>query len=407
MERIYLDNAATTQTRKEAVEAMLPFFSEKYGNASSLHSFGQEAADALAESRQKIADCLKCDASEIFFTGGGTESDNLAIRGVAFANQKKGKHIVTTEFEHHAVLHTCEYLKKMGWEITLVKPDKEGLVSAAAVAAAVRKDTVLVSVMHANNEIGTIQPIGEIGKLCRERGVLFHSDAVQSFGKLDCGVGKLNVDLLSLSSHKIYGPKGVGALYVRKGTKIEPIMFGGGHERGLRSGTENVAGIAGFARAAELAEKERENEMARQTKLRDGIIGGVLQKIPDSWLNGSWEKRLANNANFGFGYVEGESLLIYLDLAGLACSTGSACSSKSLKPSHVLTSLGLKPEEAHGSLRISLGRNNTEKDVGKILEHLPKIVEKLRKMSALKPGMTFGSAQEHGHGHAEYDAAQE
>ena len=409
MERIYLDNAATTQTRREVVEAMLPFFGEKYGNASSLHSFGQEAAEALAESRKKIAAALGCSPEEVFFTSGGTESDNLALRGVAYANQKKGKHIVTTAFEHHAVLHTTEYLKKSGWEVALVKPDKEGIVNAAAVEAAIRKDTVLVSVMHANNEIGTIQPVGEIGKICREKGVLFHTDAVQSFGKLNCNVGKLNADLLSISGHKIYGPKGVGALYVRKGTKIEPIMFGGGHEKGLRSGTENVAGIVGFAKAAELAEKEREREMKRQQKMRDRLIDGVLSNIPDSWLNGSRETRLPNNANFGFSYVEGESLLLYLDMEGLACSTGSACSSKSLKPSHVLTSIGLKPEEAHGSLRITLGRENKENDIDKILDVLPKTVEKLRKMSALKPGMKVddvapGHAHERGEG---FDAAQE
>ncbi|MEM1536008.1 MAG: cysteine desulfurase NifS [Candidatus Pacearchaeota archaeon] len=380
MKRIYLDYAATTPVAPEVLEAMKPYFSEKYGNASSLHAFGQEARKALEDARKKIANFINARPAEIIFTSGGTESNNLAIKGIAFANKEKGKHIITSKIEHHAVLEPCKWLEKQGFKVTYLPVNNEGIVNPEDVEKAITKETILVSIMHANNEIGTIQPIEEIGKICRKHKVYFHTDAVQSFGKLEIDVKKMNIDLLSASAHKIYGPKGVGLLYVNRDVKIEPIQHGGGHETGLRSGTENVAGIVGFAKAVELVQKLGKKEQEREKKLRDKIIDKLLE-IKGTKLNGSRTKRLFNNVNVSFKGIEGEALLIRLDQEGFAVSTGSACSSKSLEPSHVLTALGLKPEEAHGSLRITIGRYTTEQDVDMLLKVLPKIVNSLRKIS--------------------------
>ncbi len=379
---IYLDHAATTPVRKEVFKAMQPYFSERFGNASSLHQWGQQAKEALEESRNQIASVINSKPEEIVFTSGGTESNNLALKGLAFANPNK-KHIVTSAIEHHCVLSTCEWLEKLGYSITYLPVDKYGLVKPEDVEKAIRSDTLVVSVMHANNEIGTIQPIEEIGKICRSKNVLFHTDAVQSFGKIPIDVEKMNIDLLSVSSHKIYGPKGVGCLFVKSGIKIEPLAHGGGHEAGLRSGTENVAGIVGFGKAAELAKKEMTGEAKRLAKLRDYLIHGILQ-IPDSYLNGHASQRLPNNANFWFKFVEGESIVLHLDAKGVAASTGSACSSKSLEPSHVLLAIGLKHEEAHGSLRLTLGKQTTKQQIDYVLNALPPIIENLREISPFK-----------------------
>ncbi|MEM2784974.1 MAG: cysteine desulfurase family protein, partial [Candidatus Pacearchaeota archaeon] len=330
--------------------------------------------------RKKIANFINARPAEIIFTSGGTESNNLAIKGIAFANKEKGKHIITSKIEHHAVLEPCKWLEKQGFKVTYLPVNNEGIVNPEDVEKAITKETILVSIMHANNEIGTIQPIEEIGKICRKHKVYFHTDAVQSFGKLEIDVKKMNIDLLSASAHKIYGPKGVGLLYVNRDVKIEPIQHGGGHETGLRSGTENVAGIVGFAKAVELVQKLGKKEQEREKKLRDKIIDKLLE-IKGTKLNGSRTKRLFNNINVSFKGIEGEALLIRLDQEGFAVSTGSACSSKSLEPSHVLTALGLKPEEAHGSLRITIGRYTTEQDVDMLLKVLPKIVNSLRKIS--------------------------
>ena len=382
LKTIYLDHAATTPVAKEVLEAMLPYFSEKFGNASSLHSLGREAEKTLTSSRNTAAKLISAEPKEIIFTAGGTESNNMAIKGAAFANKGKKNHIITTPIEHHAILHPCEWLGKNGFRTTCLPVDKYGLVSLEDLENAITKETLLVSVMWANNEIGTIEPIAEIGKLCRDNDVLFHTDAVQAFGKIPVDVKKCNVDLLSASSHKIYGPKGVGLLYAREGVKLEPIMHGGGHEMGMRSGTENVSGIVGFAKACELARKDMDDDMRKQQRLRDMLIKEVTS-LPDSWLNGHPEKRLPNNAHFSFRYIEGESLILYLDMKGIAASTGSACSSKSLKPSHVLTAIGLKPEEAHGSLRTTLGRSTTEDDIRYTAAAIRETVETLRKMSPL------------------------
>ncbi|MEM7817105.1 MAG: cysteine desulfurase family protein, partial [Candidatus Aenigmatarchaeota archaeon] len=350
MKHIYLDHAATTPLANEIFEAMKPYFSEKFGNASSLHVYGQEARNAVEKARDDIAKFINAKPAEIVFTSGGTESNNLAIKGVAFANKQKGKHIITSKIEHPAVLEPCRWLEKQGWKVTYLPVNSDGIINPADVEKAMTKETVLVSIMHANNEIGTIQPIEEIGKICKKYDVYFHTDAVQSFGKLDINIKRMNLDILSASAHKIYGPKGVGILYVNRDVKIEPTQHGGGHEQGLRSGTENVPGIVGFAKAVELMQKLGKKEQERQKKLRDKIIKEIL-KIQGSRLNGSQEKRLANNVNVSFHGIEGEALLLRLSEKGFAVSTGSACSSKSLEPSHVLTALGLKPEEAHGSLR--------------------------------------------------------
>ena len=388
VQMIYLDNAATTPVRKEVLEEMSPYFSKKYGNASSLHSLGREANMALQDARARTADVINAMPEEIYFTGGGSEADNLAIKGIAFANMDKGNHIITSAIEHDAVLNTCRFLEENGFKVTYLPVDKYGFVDCDDVERAVTKKTILISIMHANNEIGTIEPIANIGALAQEKGVYFHTDAVQTFGKLPIDVGRMGIDLLSASSHKIYGPKGVGMLYVKRGVKVQPLIHGGGHEGGLRSGTENVAGIVGFGKAAELAEEERAIEAGREIKLRDKLIKGAL-KIKNSYLNGHPTIRLPNNANFSFRFIEGEGLVLDLDSYGIAASTGSACSTKSLEPSHVLLCIGLKHEEAHGSLRLSLGRETTEKDINHVLKILPKSIERLRKISPYKNRFVF------------------
>ena len=382
MRKIYFDHAATTPLDPEVLEAMKPYFSEEFGNASSLHKFGREAKEALEESREIVARVINASPEEIYFTSGGTESDNLAIKGVAFKNRKEKHHLIMSKIEHHAVLYTCQYLEKNGFKVDYLPVDKEGIAKVETLEEKITPATSLISVMQANNEIGTIQPLEEIGKIVHERGIFFHTDAVQSVGKIPVNVNKLGVDLLTISAHKLYGPKGVGALYVRKGTKIETIAHGGGHERGLRSGTENIPGIVGLAKAMELAKQRMKKESEKLKKLRDKIIRGALE-IPETRLNGHPKIRLPNNANFSFSRIEGESLVLKLDNLGIATSTGSACSSKSLEPSHVLLAIGLKPEDAHGSLRVTLGKDNTEEDVDYFLEVLPKVVHELREISAL------------------------
>ncbi|RLF48119.1 MAG: cysteine desulfurase NifS [Thermoplasmata archaeon] len=378
--KVYLDHAATTPVDKEVLEAMLPFFDEKFGNASSLHAYGREAREALEKSKEEVAKLINADADEIIFTGSGTESDNLAIKGIAF---KHGKgHIITSKIEHPAVLETCKYLEKKGFDVTFLPVDEYGLVKPEDVENAIRDDTILISIMHANNEIGTIEPIEEIGEIARKHGVLFHTDAVQSAGKIEIDVKKINVDLLSMSSHKIYGPKGVGALYVRRGVKLEPVLHGGGHEKGMRSSTENVAGIVGFAKACEICRRRMHEDADKITRLRDKIIKEVL-KIEESYLTGHPTRRLPNNASFYFKGIEGESLVLMLDAKGIATSTGSACSSKKLQASHVLLAIGIRPEDAHGSLRVTLGRENTEEEIDYFLEVLPEVVEELRKISPM------------------------
>jgi len=378
-----MDHSATTPVAPEVLQAMLPYLSDKFGNASSLHSFGQEAKEALEESREKVAKLLAANPEEIIFTSGGTESDNLALKGIARRNKDKGKHIITTSIEHPAILETCKKLEKEGFAVTYLPVTREGLVDLAALEAAIRPDTILISVMHANNEVGTIQPLEEIGQLAAERDIYLHTDAVQSVGKIPTDVNALGVDLLSLSAHKLYGPKGVGALYIRKGTRLENIMQGGGHERGLRSGTENVAGIVGLAKAAELCSESMASEGQRLTELRDRLAGLVLEKVKDAWINGTMKRRLPGSLNFGFSYVEGESLLLFLDSKGIAVSTGSACSSHKLQPSHVLLSLGLRPEKCHGSLRITMGRSNTKDEVDYVAQSIAEAVERFRSISAL------------------------
>jgi len=381
--KVYLDYAATTPTDPRVLKEMLPFFNKKFGNTMSLHSFGREAKLAAEEAREKVASLMNAEASEIIFTGSATESDNFALKGIAFANKEKGKHIIVSSIEHHSVLDTAKWLEKQGFEVTYLPVDKYGLVNPSEVEKSIRKDTILVSIMHANNEIGTIEPIEEIGKICSEHGVYFHTDAAQSYGKIPVDVKKMNVDLLTASAHKIYGPKGVGLLYLRKGVKIEPLLHGGGHEFGLRSSTLNLPGIVGFGAAAEIAKKEMEKEGKRIEKLRRRLEKGVL-KIENSHLNGHLEKRLPNIANFWFDFIEGESLIMSLDIKGIAASTGSACSSESLEPSHVLLAIGLKHHQAHGSLRLSLGRWTKKEEIDYVLKVLPEVVENLRKISPYK-----------------------
>lgn len=384
MRRIYLDHSATTPVDPQVAELMLKYLTEYYGNPSSVHLFGREVKKAVDEARNQVASLIGSDPSEIIFTGGGTESDNLAIQGAAKARGSKGKHLITSAIEHHAVLDTFKYLAKNGYELTIIPVNEEGLVSVEDVRKAIRPDTILISIMHANNEVGSIQPVEEIGKIAREKGILFHVDAVQSLGKIPVNVQEINADLLTISSHKIYGPKGVGALYIRKGVRISPLVFGGGQERKIRSGTENVPGIIGFGKACELAGQRLEEEASQLVKLRDKLIEGILERIKDVKLNGPrGEKRLPNNVNVSINYVEGESLLLSLDMIGIAASSGSACTSGSLDPSHVLLAMGLSHEVAHGSLRFSLGRQNTEEDIEYVLEELPKIVDRLRMMSPL------------------------
>ena len=383
MKKIYLDYAATTPVDTRVLKAMEPYFNKKFGNTMGLYSLGLEAKKALEDSRKTVAKFMKAGSEEIVFTGSATESINSVLKGIAFANKGKGKHIITSSIEHHAVLETCKWLEKQGFEITYLPVDNYGFINLIQLENAIRKDTILVSIMHANNEIGTIEPIKDIGKICSNHDVYFHTDAVQSFGKMPIDVNKMNIDLLSLSAHKFYGPKGVGATFVRKGVKIEPLLHGGGHEFGLRSSTSNIAGVVGLAKAVKLRKKEMKSETKKLTKLRDRLIEGVL-KIENSHLNGHPTMRLSNNANFWFSFIEGESLVVQLDSYGIMGSTGSACSSDTLEPSHVLRAIGLKHEEAHGSLRLTLGKYNTKADIDYVLKVLPKIVKKLRKISPFK-----------------------
>ena len=383
MRRVYLDHAATTPVRKEVVDVMTRYMLDVYGNPSSIHQFGREARKGMEEAREHVASLVGAQPDEIVFTSGGTESDNMAVRGVAEALEKKGKHIITSAIEHHAILHTCEYLQKhQGYEVTYLPVDSYGMVSPGDVRAAIRPDTVLVTIMMANNEVGTIQPVAEIARVCREAGVTFHSDAVQAAGAIPVDVEELGVDLMSMSGHKMYGPKGVGALYVRKGTKIRPIAYGGAHEKRRRPGTEGVPGIVGMGEAARLAREEMDARVSHMRHLRDRLISGLLQ-VEDTRLNGHPSQRLPNNSNVSVAYVEGESMLLNLDLAGIGCSSGSACTSGSLEPSHVLLAMGLDHEEAHGSLRMTLGYGNTIEDVDYVIEVFPGIVKRLRAMSPL------------------------
>ena len=378
---MYFDHGATAPMLPEVVEAMRPYFSDKCGNASSIHSFGREARKAVNEGRESIARLLNADPSEIVFTSGGTESDNLAVKGSAMHGRRKGGHIITSAVEHPAVLEPCAYLEELGFEVTKVPISSDALIDPEAVRKAIREDTVLISIMMANSEVGTLQPVEEIGNIAKDNGVLFHTDAVQAAGKIQIDLDKLGIDMLSVSSHKMHGPKGIGALFVRKGTGIDPILHGGGHERGLRSSTENVPGIVGFGTAAEMARRDMDKVSASMRTLRDGIVKRVLADIPNSYLNGHPTKRLAGNAHFRFDYIEGEGLVLGLDMLGIAASTGSACSTGSLEPSHVLIAMGLRHEQANGSLRITLGRENNHEEASYFTEVLPGVVSKLRDIS--------------------------
>jgi len=383
MRRIYLDHAATTPTRPEVVKAMLPFFTDAFGNPSSIYSQGRETKGAVEEARTKVAELIGARSEEIVFTSGGTEADNFALKGIAYANEPKGNHIITTSIEHHAVLEVGKFLERRGFRITYLPVDKYGLVDPDDVKRAITAKTILISVMHANNEVGTIEPVEEIGEIAKEAGVYFHTDAVQTVGHISVNVDKLKVDLLSISAHKLYGPKGVGALYVRTGTKLVSLMHGGEQEKRRRAGTENVPAIVGLGKAVELAGQEIGREAKRLAYLRDKLIKGLEEKIDHIRLNGHLKRRLPNNVNLSVDFVEGESMLLNLDLEGICASTGSACSSASLEPSHVLLALGLPPEQAHGSLRFTLGQENTEADIERVLEVLPGIVARLRAMSPL------------------------
>ncbi|MBA7644633.1 Cysteine desulfurase IscS [subsurface metagenome] len=383
MGRIYLDYAATTPTHPEVVKTMLPYFTDAFGNPSSIHSYGQEAKGAIEEARVKVADLIGARNEEIIFTSGGTEADNFALKGVAYANENRRNHIITSSVEHHAVIETCKFLERSGFRVTYLPVDAYGLVDPDDVEKAITDKTILISVMQANNEMGTVQPIAEIGRIAKEAGIYFHTDAVQTVGHIPVDVNELGVDLLSMSAHKFYGPNGVGALYIRKGTKLTPFMHGGEQERRRRASTENVPGIVGFGKAVELTQQEMSREAKRLTYLRDQLIKGLLERIDHIRLNGHPTMRLPNNVNVSVDFVEGESMLLNLDLEGICASTGSACSSSSLEPSHVLLALGLSPEQAHGSLRFSLGKWTTEEEIGRVLEVLPPIVAKLRAMSPL------------------------
>ena len=376
-----MDYAATTYVKQEVMEEMMPYFTEKYGNPSSVHSFGREARKAVDLARERTAKALNASTDEIYFTGGGSESDNWAIKGAALANKQKGNHIITSSIEHHAVLYTCQYLEKMGFEVTYLPVDQYGLVNPEDVKKAITDKTILISIMFANNEIGTIQPVKEIGRIAREHGVYFHTDAVQAVGHVPIDVKDMNIDLLSLSAHKFYGPKGVGALYVRKGVRIHPYLHGGAQERNRRAGTENLPGIVGLGKAIELAYENLEESNSKLAAMRDRLIAGIMEKIDHVRLNGHPVKRLPGNANLSFEFIEGEALLLSLDMKGIAASSGSACTSGSLDPSHVLLAIGLTHEIAHGSLRLTLGDDNTDEDVDYVLEVLPGIVERLRNMS--------------------------
>lgn len=381
---VYMDHAATTYAAPEVVEAMLPYFSEKFGNPSSVYGIGQENKAAVEEARAKVAAAINAEPNEIYFTAGGTESDNWVLKGVAFANIRKGKHIITTAVEHHAILHAAEWLQSQGFEVTYLPVDQYGMVSPADVEKAIRPDTILISVMYANNEVGTIQPIAEIGAIARAHGIYFHTDAVQAVGHVPIDVKAEHIDMLSLSGHKFYGPKGIGVLYIRRGVRIQNLLHGGAQESRHRAGTENVAGIVGLGAAIERSVAAMPEESSRLTAMRDHMIRELL-KIPASHLNGHPTQRLPNNVNITFEYIEGEGILLLLNMFGICASTGSACNSASLEPSHVLTAMGVPHEIAHGSVRLTLGERNTEEDVSYVLEKLPEVVRKLRSMSPLTP----------------------
>lgn len=383
MKRIYLDYAATTPTHPEVVEAMLPYWGQVFGNPSSLHCHGQEAKAAMEEAREKIAAFIGAQGEEIVFTSGGTEANNLAIKGIGYANESKGNHIITTAIEHHSLIEPCEFLARRGFEVTCLPVDGYGSVDPEEVGKAITDKTIMVSVMHANNEVGTIEPIKEIAEIAHSRGIYFHTDAVQTVGHIPIDVNELGVDLLTISAHKLYGPKGVGALYIRGGTRITSFIHGGGQERTRRAGTENIPGIVGFGKAMEIAGAGMAKETKRLLPLRDKLIKGFFERIDNICLNGHPTQRLPNNVNVSIDFVEGESMLISLDLEGVAASSGSACSSGSAKPSHVLLALGLPPEQAFGSLRFTLGRETVEEDIDRVLEILPQIVVRLRSMSPL------------------------
>jgi cysteine desulfurase len=380
---IYMDHSATSPVDREVLNAMEPYFVKSYGNASTLYSLGRDARRAMESSREKVASIIGANTDEIIFTSGGTESDNIAIKGIAYRFKRRGNHIITSNIEHPAVDETCKYLEKNGFEVTYLPVEKDGIVNSSDLEDAITDKTILITVMHANNEIGTIQPISELGEIARENKIYFHTDAVQSVGKIPVNVEELNVDMLSLSAHKLYGPKGVGALYIKKGVRLEPIIHGGGHEKGIRPGTENVAGIVGLGKACEIAEKNLEEEAQYLTTMRDELIRRVLSEIDESYLNGHPTKRLPNNINFRFTGIEGESLVLHLDSKNIASSTGSACSSKKLEASHVLMALGLEEVQAHGSLRLTLGKENKVEDTDYVIESIKNAVDTLRKMSPL------------------------
>lgn len=382
--KIYMDYSATTPVKQEVLDAMMPYFTETFGNASSFHSFGRDAKNVLDKSRETVANLINAKPNEIYFTAGGTESDNWAIEGVAFANKAKGNHIITSKIEHHGILHVCEYLEKHhGFEVTYLDVDADGRVNAEDVEKAITDKTILISIMFANNEVGTIQPIKEIGEIAKKHNVIFHTDAVQAAGNIPIDVKELNIDLMSMSSHKIYGPKGIGALYIRTGVKLHTFVHGGAQERRRRAGTENIPGIVGYAKACELAKANMEEHIERLTALRAKLIDGILERIPHTKVNGSLEHRLPGNVNFSFEFIEGEGILLMLDMLGIGASSGSACTSGSLDPSHVLMAMGLPHEIAHGSLRLSIGDFTTEEDIDYIIDNLPKIIERLRSMSPL------------------------
>ena len=383
---IYLDNAATTKTSESVLQAMLPYFTECYGNASSIYSIGTKSKEAITKSRETIAATLGAKPEEIYFTAGGSESDNWALKATAEAYESKGKHIITSKIEHHAILHTCEYLEKRGYEVTYIDVDENGTVKLDQLEKAIRPDTILISVMFANNEIGTIQPIEEIGAIAKEHGILFHTDAVQAYCQVPIDVDKMHIDMLSISGHKINGPKGIGFLYIRKGVKIRSFIHGGAQERKRRAGTENVPSIVGLGKAVEMAVADMEERTSKEIELRDRMIDAIYKRIPYARLNGDRTRRLPNNVNFSFQFVEGESMLIMLDMAHICASSGSACTSGSLDPSHVLLAIGLPHEIAHGSLRLTIDRENTEEQVDFILEKLPGLVQRLRDMSPVYPG---------------------
>jgi len=387
MKRIYLDYAATTPVDPRVVRAMLPYFTKKFANPMSLHSFGQEAKTALEESRKKIADFMGALPKEIIFTSSATESNNLALKGIVSAN--KGKHIIISPIEHPCIAESAEWLEKQGVRVDRLKVDKYGLVDLEDLKNKITRDTALVSVIHASNEIGTLQPIDKIGKICKEKGVLFHTDAAQSFGKIPFDLKKMDIDLLTASSHKMYGPKGIALLYVREGIKIDPILHGGGQEKGLRSSTSNIPAIVGFAKACEIAKKEMKADDLRIQRMRDKLIKNILKTIPGSHLNGHPAKRLCNNVNIRFDFIEGESIIVHLDLLGIAASTGSACSSLKLEPSHVLMATGLKHQEAHGSLRLSMGKWTKESEINYLLKVLPSVIDKIRRISPFKKSFKF------------------